>query len=233
MEFEKSMKKLISFHDVQVKRYDKDGLDIPVNPIRKKMMLDLTGKNKIVLDLGCYYYLFDKQLIDNNNEVYGLDLSPKVLQRAKRVGVKAYLCNLETDKWPVKANFFDTVIAGDIIEHILDTDQFLQNIRRVLKKNGTLVLTTPNLASLGRRLLLLLGRNPVIEASLDTERGGHVRYFVKESLFILLEQNGFKVETFTSDVVLFNETQTVYSTKLAKLFPSFGKSLIVKAQKKP
>lgn len=225
------MKKLISFHDVQVKRYDKDGLDIPVNPIRKKLMLDLTGRNKKVLDLGCYYYLFGKQLIDNNNKVYGLDFSPKVLQRAKKVGVKAFLCNLETDSWPVPKNFFDVVIAGDVIEHILDTDKFLQKTRKVLKKDGALVLTTPNLASLGRRLLLLLGKNPIIETSLMVERGGHVRYFVKESLFILLEQNGFKIETFTSDVVLFNETQTLYSTFLAKTFPTLGKSLIVKARK--
>ncbi|MDP3888449.1 MAG: class I SAM-dependent methyltransferase [bacterium] len=225
------MKNLISFHNIQVKRYNKDGLDMPVNPIRKKLMLDLTGRNKKVLDLGCYYYLFDKQLIDNDNEVYGLDLSPKVLQRAKRVGVKAYLCNIETDKWPVKANFFDTVIAGEVVEHMLDTDQFLQNIGRVLKKSGTLVLTTPNLASLGRRLLLLLGRNPVIETSLNIEMGGHVRYFVKESLYILLEQNGFQIEEFTSDVILFNETQTLYSSSLAKTFPTLGKSLIIRARK--
>lgn len=138
---------------------------------------------------------------------------------------------METDKWSVKKNYFDVVIAGEIIEHLLDTDKFLDNICRVLKPKGHLVLTTPNAASLGRRFLLLTGKNPYLETSFHPLRGGHIRYFVKESLFILLKQHKFKVEYFTSDTVIFNYNQSLYSTKLAKLIPTIGKSLIVKAKK--
>jgi len=47
---------------------------------------------------------------------------------------------------------FDFVIAAEVIEHIFDTDKFLNNIYAVFKKSGEIVLSTPNIDSLPRRL---------------------------------------------------------------------------------
>jgi SAM-dependent methyltransferase len=56
-----------------------------------------------------------------------------------------------------KPNYFDLAFGGDLIEHIIDTDQFILETKRILKHEGILILTTPNLASWYNRLSLLLG----------------------------------------------------------------------------
>jgi len=138
---------------------------------------------------------------------------------------------LENEDFPFKDRF-DLVLAAEIIEHVIDTDTFLQKIAASLKSDGELILTTPNIAALGRRLLLLVNKNPHMEVSLEKDSAGHVRYFIKDTLIWLLEKNGFKVISFTSDVVNFNASGSVRCVWLAKMFPTLGKSLIVKCVKK-
>ena len=48
---------------------------------------------------------------------------------------------------PWQNEYFDAIFAGEIIEHIIDTDFFLDEINRVLNDKGQVVLTTPNAAS--------------------------------------------------------------------------------------
>ena len=118
------------------------------------------------------------------------------------------------------------------VEHVFDVDYFLQEISRVLKPDGVAVITTPNLAALGRRLMLLVNMNPHIEISLkEPGAAGHIRYFIKGTMKRLLERNGFVPCEWKSDVVNFNATGSISSTLLASIFPTIGSTIIVKAKK--
>jgi len=220
-----------SLYQFHIKRYDRKREVIPTDYLRFEIILSLAGTRKKILDLGCGSGLLAKKLKSRKNDVVGLDISPQAIKRAKKRGLQAFVCNLEIERWPVKKNCFDVVVASEVIEHILDTDKFLKNIRRVLKAKGSLILTTPNTASLGRRLFLLLGKNPYLEASFHPQRAGHVRYFTKDSLFILLRKHGFKIKNFTSSAVVFSQSGKIFSTWLAKIWPTLGKHLIVEAIK--
>lgn len=61
---------------------------------------------------------------------------------------------------PAKDDEFDVIIAGEIIEHILNTDYFLKEVSRILKKGGFVLLTTPNLCYWGNRVRLFIGKVP-------------------------------------------------------------------------
>ena len=103
----------------------------------------------------------------------------------------------------------------------------------LLKPQGFFVLNTPNLASLGRRLSLLFGLNPIIELSLNEKlSSGHIRYFIKKTLFDLLNKHKFEIIDFKADVVNFSLSGRWHSSLLAKLISTLGRSLIVKCQKK-
>ena len=52
-----------------------------------------------------------------------------------------YLC--DATSIPVKDEFFDAIIATEILEYISDPIKFLAEAKRVLKKDGTIVITTP------------------------------------------------------------------------------------------
>jgi hypothetical protein len=70
-----------------------------------------------------------------------------------------------------------------------------------------------------------------MEPSLEEGASGHIRYFVKDSLFNLLESHGFIIDHFTSDVINFNNSGKHFSTKIARMSPSLGKTLIIRARK--
>ena len=197
---------------------------------RVQAILPLVGRVGRVLDVGCLDGTIGELFLKSGNDVYGLDASEPAVAKAVQCGIKAQLGNVE-QRFPFEDDYFDAVFAGEIIEHIFDVDMMLSEIFRVLKPGGHFVVTTPNLAALGRRLMLLLNINPHIEISFTGNAAGHIRYFVKNTFYEILEKHGFKVEVFRSDVVNFNASGSLKSLALARVFPTLGKSLIVKAVK--
>ena len=80
--------------------------------------------------------------------------------------------------------------------------------------------------------LVMEGKNPYFEASLGyppEAHAGHIRFFTKKLLLSYLEYKGFETIEFTSDVVNFTPSGKIASKLFADLFPTFGRSLIVKA----
>ncbi len=195
---------------------------------RLAIIKDLIDPNGYLLDLGCGRGHFLKYLGPQYRSL-GYDISTTSIKHCLSKKINAKVVNLE-ESFPDSANTFDTIVAGEIIEHIFDTDSFLSEIKRVLKPNGSLILSTPNLASLGRRLLLMIGRNPLIEDSLGPQNAGHVRYFTFPLLKQLLTRHGFEIEIHKTDQINFDNQGRHFSTFLSNLFPKLGASIILKCK---
>ena len=209
------------------KRYNGE-FDYPLaDTYRLQKAISFIGTGKRVLDVGSYDGQLSAQIQSAGNEVVAMDASSDALQVAQKRGLSTIQGDA-AQRWPVDTDSFDTVFAGEIIEHIVDTDFFLQECRRVIRPHGDLIITTPNLASLGRRLLLLLGFNPMTDTALRANQAGHVRYFVTESIRELLRENGFRVKLISGDFISFSNSGRG-SAKLANLFPRLSRSLIIHA----
>lgn len=216
-------------HDFNELAYGKHIEHPQADQVRIGIIYDLVGEGKRVLDIGCGDGTMGKILLERRNEVYGVDISTTAVEMANRKGIGARVVDVEDESLPFSDGFFDVVVAAEVIEHLYDTAGFLREIKRVVTANGYLVLTTPNLASLGRRLFLLFGLNPVIEVSCGEGSAGHIRYFVKSTLSQMLTQAGFVKQDFISDVVNFDDSGKHFSIALARFFPTLAKSLIVKS----
>jgi 2-polyprenyl-3-methyl-5-hydroxy-6-metoxy-1,4-benzoquinol methylase len=206
------------------------------NPRIKKMLAIVDGlnfENRNILDIGCYDGTF-LSLIDNrNNNFFGIEASDWGVEKSGQKGIEAsqYFFDDKT-RLPYTDNFLDIIVAGEIIEHIYDTDFFLAEICRILKPGGRLLISTPNIASLGRRLFLFFGINPIIEISPNEEdSSGHIRYFTFKSLKNILKKHKFKIVTIQSDFVNFSKNGKIKSVFLAKIFPKLGTSIICNAKK--
>ncbi len=197
---------------------------------RAKIVLELIGRNKKILDIACYNGYIGEKIKNNNNVVFGVDASEEAVRLSKRKGLIAKVSDIEKGL-PYKNHSFDLVFAGEIIEHIVDTDFFIDEIRRVLKPNGELIITTPNVASLDRRLMLLFNKNPFFPASFSfptNTQAGHVRFFNNKLLIDFLRHKGFKIISVESDVWSFPGEN--YLKLPARLFPSLGFSIIIKCR---
>lgn len=146
-------------------RYPQPWSPPPAEAVRIQAILDLVGCHKRMLDIGCRDGSIGQLLCKRGNEVIGIEISETAVALAREKGLHALRLDVEVEVLPFPEESFDVVVAAELIEHIYDIDRFLEEIRRMLKNGGFLVLTTPNLASLGRRRLLLVGRNPIIEVS--------------------------------------------------------------------
>lgn len=93
------------------------------------------------------------------------------------------------------------MLFSEVIEHLVDPDAALDEIRRILRPGGHLMLSTPNLAAWYNRALLLAGVQPVFsEVSLRAVHGrpgkevvGHLRLYTARALREFVTAAGFEV----------------------------------------
>lgn len=192
---------------------------------------NIPDKKLKILDIGCWSGSYAVRYKKTSNTVYAIESSKSAAKKAREKKIFVKEGNfLYSDCFPEVS--FDIVVAGEIIEHVFDTDLFIDKINKKLKKNGLLILTTPNVASLPRRVLLLLGINPLLEyRNIPKVTAGHVRYFTFKNIEDLLLAHDFGIEKEASDVVNFNNRGTCYSTLIPKIFKSFGRSIMLVGRK--
>ncbi len=148
--------------------------------VKDKVLLDLgAGADPITSDIHCRHCI----LLDIRK-----DCKPSVV------------CNF-FEGIPLSDNSVDVVIAGEILEHIAHSRSFLQEVRRVLKHRGVLILSVPNIVSLKYRIAFVLGRIPALAAKADhtypadspTVQWGHVRDYSFTEMRRVIADHGFRV----------------------------------------
>lgn len=202
-----------------------------------------------VLDLGCDDGELVKERIEKfvgSQDIWGVDIDQKVLNKAQKRGIKVSCRDLNNQKLPFKNNFFDVVEANQVIEHLWNTDIFLEEIYRVLKHGGYLLISTENLSSWHNLFSLLLGfQAPSQDISSKFRVGNpfslcqdrprpwtaHQRVFTTEGLKQLLKAYKFKIEKVMSSG--YYPFPTFLATMLTKIDPSHAAFICIKARKSP
>jgi len=204
-----------------------------MNPVFQKCQrVFLSMPKGKLLDVGCSDGEFDLPLLKEGWEVHGIDLAGAVLDKARGRGVKVRDHDITT-KWPYKDDAFDYVFAGEVIEHLLDTDFFLRECNRVLKNGGTIILTTPNFSYIRHRIEMLFGKYP---ACMWPRFEAHIRLFTHHQLRSDAEKHGFVLERWLTSYFLFSRARVkkiglLFET-LPDLYPPFMSSQIIAVMKK-
>lgn len=103
-------------------------------------------KNKKVLDIGCWTGQYEKLASLKTKQIIGIDPGVKAIKIAKKMVPKSKFKVSSATKLPFTKKSFDTVTILDVIEHIpVHTELMcLNEIKRVLKPGGHLILSTPS-----------------------------------------------------------------------------------------
>lgn len=143
-----------------------------------------------ILDIGCYDGSLGEVFLKRGYKVSGLEAHKEASTKALEKGIDVVQKDIESG-FPWKDNSFDCVIAAEIIEHIYDTDKFLEEIKRVLKKDGVLVISFPNVACLTNRIKLLFNMYPRFCEYQAGSAGGHIRVYTLGAIKKQLREHGF------------------------------------------
>lgn len=114
--------------------------------------------------------------------VVGIEVDPVSVANTRSLGLDTREGSLKTHAFPEAS--FDAIYASHVVEHVHDPLGLLQECLRVLKPGGTVVMTTPNLSSWGRRRF---GPDWV---PLDSPR--HLMLFTPRALRTLATKAGFR-----------------------------------------
>lgn len=165
------------------------------------------GRGHHILDVGCgsgFYAQFFRQ---QGNLVVGVDITPQGVAATRQRGLEALIANLEAGL-PFASQTFDMVTCVEVVEHLLQPERALEEIHRVLRPQGQLIVTTPNYSYWALRLLYLAGMPPVGLGRYYGEdtppwREPHIRFFNPQSLRNFLSQGGFEPAELRSTFVAF------------------------------
>lgn len=156
---------------------------------------------RTVLDIGCGdgTAAATAAPLLTGHRVVGVDWSQDALARARTR--LPYTVRGELTALPLRTATADAVLFSEVVEHLVDPDTALAEIRRVLRPGGHLMLSTPNLAAWYNRGLLLAGVQPVFsEVSLRAIHGrpgkevvGHLRLYTARALREFVTAAGFEV----------------------------------------
>lgn len=155
------------------------------------------GKKLKVLDVGCSKGFIGKILKDFNFELYGIELDREDAKIAKKYYKEIRVANLELKKNLFKKIFFDIIIMADIIEHLRNSSEIVGYLKKFLKKDGMLILSTGNIANLYVRLKLLFGNFDYEERGILDKT--HLKLFTLKTFRQLATNAGLKIvgEDFT------------------------------------
>ena len=159
---------------------------------RLDLVLDIINQHNLdgkLLDLGCKDgYILDKAK-HLGYQVYGSDISCNAVQILSKQGFSMKKLDLNNHlSYP--DNLFNIVTCLQVIEHLTNPEVLLTEIYRILKPGGILILSTPNLASIGSRLRLLYNKYKLKIRVIDNLEYART-WFDDKYLIQLFESEGF------------------------------------------
>ena len=172
-------------------------------------MLRLIGANKRVLEFGCSSGYMSRALQQHGCVVTGIELDPSAAELAKPFCERVIVADLDGDAWLAQLGdqTFDVAVFGDVLEHLKEPAEPLIVVKKLLRDDGYLVVSIPNIAHGSVRLSLLQGEFRYRKLGLLDDT--HLRFFTRASVEELFKTAGYAIE------VMERSTAGIFETEIA------------------
>jgi 2-polyprenyl-3-methyl-5-hydroxy-6-metoxy-1,4-benzoquinol methylase len=176
----------------------------------------MVGTGKRVLELGCGPGMITRLLASQQCKVTALELDGNALQVAAKYCETGHICDLNDPIWPTKlidVEKFDVIVAGDVLEHLLNPWATAEYLTPLLADDGHIVISLPH-----------AGHNAVIACLFASDfpyqpwgllDRTHIRFFGMHNIQALCEQAGLKIVEV--DYVLKQPEQTEFARRWRQL----------------
>jgi len=224
-----------------IKYFDKyknlylNSLNKKIKRVEKLINKTLEADKMRFLDIGCGAggYVFAAREL--GFEAYGIDLDEKSCSFAKSLGLNIKNGDFIKSNFP--EDFFDLIMAKQVLEHIPEPKEFLLEINRIMKQDGILMLDVPNQDGLIPAIKIIFNLKQEEYGFVQPPR--HLFAYGKETLIKLLKETGFKVmfchSTMPGDATDYPlHRQSIFEKVIFKITAKINKGsvLVIYAQKK-
>jgi 2-polyprenyl-3-methyl-5-hydroxy-6-metoxy-1,4-benzoquinol methylase len=167
-------------------RYQAD-IDIGAKNNTHTSLLILAGENRRVLELGAASGYMTRVLQDRGCEVTAVELDPTAIDELKAIATDTVVGDLnDADLLEAIEGPFDVVLAGDVLEHLVDPLSVLRACVAKLTPAGAVVISLPNVAHVDLKLSLLQGKFEYQGTGLLDD--SHLHFFTYRTMLDLLDQ---------------------------------------------
>jgi ubiquinone/menaquinone biosynthesis C-methylase UbiE len=105
-----------------------------------QLIIKYTNRMDPILDAGCA--MGDLLMRVSDRDLHGCDFNAAYLEVAAQRGVKTTLCDVEAMPYP--DDTFVAVVTTDVLEHVLDLNAAIREMKRVLRPGGVLIIRSPD-----------------------------------------------------------------------------------------
>ena len=184
-----------NFYDDIAKSRGKDDDISGIDEYRMDLFLDMIKdykktkkkQNISILDVGPRNAWLKKFIDSYDLEInyVCIDISQYYVDLMKKEGINAYQGDI-IKKTSFNDRTFDIIVMGEILEHIPDTYSALEECKRILKTDGIIIGSVPNVWNVGNMIRIFLRK--------DTDSSGeHIHYFDKYHIRNLFKLLDFKI----------------------------------------
>lgn len=174
---------------------------------------NLVPAGTLVLDVGCSSGTFGARLIKEKGCIVdGVEIDANDFIKAEKVLRKVYKFNIETDDLHIPEKY-DIVFMGDVVEHLARPIDALKKIKKLLKPEGRLIFSLPNITHMSVRMMLLSGKVEYGRTGLLDET--HLHFYNREEIYRVFNAAGFEIEIF--DYTINDWPEPVIRAELEKI----------------
>ena len=172
--------------------------------------LPVNGHGKQILDVGCWDGSVSSLYLERGFKVVGIE---QIRHHNLPQPIELIEANLN-DGLPPVSGTFNYIICADVLEHLLNPQAVLSQLRNHLSSDGKLLASLPNSGHWFFRLMVLCGYFPKQDNGLFDRT--HLHFFTLDGWRELFHQSGYTIESVTPT-----------SLPVSKVFPSWSRWLTV------
>ncbi|MBD2206523.1 methyltransferase domain-containing protein [Calothrix sp. FACHB-1219] len=160
-----------------------------------KKILDFVGEGKEVADFGCATGYLAHLLQKKGCTVTGVEINADAAKVAANYCQQVIVADLDfvSVKDILPSQKFDVAVFGDILEHLRNPWKVLKETQQILKKDGYVIASIPNIAHAAIRLSLLQGKFEYMEFGILDNT--HLRFFTKKTLEDMFDSSGYWINS--------------------------------------
>lgn len=130
------------------------------------------------------------------------------------------ISNVEKIELPFDENSIDVIICGDVLEHLIDPYNFISKLKKILKPDGVLITSIPNIREWHIIFSILIKGDFTYQSSGIMDKT-HLRFFCKKNIKKLFTENDMKISKCISNIEFTGHKKKIFNNLTNKIFEEF------------